>query len=100
MPSTEQTPQQTIAAHTELMHKQKMLSSMHIVFGGAIIILALVVIGIVCALGNVPIPYLSSLYAPEVEPPSLVSTVARAYIAPQVATSTVVVSTTTVSKKK
>ena len=39
-------------------------SSMQLVFGGSIIILAIVIMGVVCFLGNVQVPYFSALFAP------------------------------------
>ena len=50
----------------------KLHGSMHKVYGLSIVILALVVAGIVCVMGDVQIPYLSALYAPAVPPPLIV----------------------------
>ena len=47
-------------------------NSMQVIFGGAIIVLAVVIAGIVCVLGNVRIPYLSNFYAQPIVAPSIV----------------------------
>ena len=95
----------------QIVHKKQIVSSMHAVYGGAIIIMALVLSGVVCVLGNIQIPYLSSLYTPVVPPPyvSPIGQRMMAHPVPPVATttaqnassSTVATSTmATTSKKK
>ena len=79
--------------------KHHMLTSMHVVYGGAIIILALVVSGIVCALGNVQVPYVSALFTPATPPPyvSPVSQNMLAHPLTPVATSTLMSASSTVA---
>jgi hypothetical protein len=56
----------------DAIRKHHILTSMHVIYGGAIIILAVVVSGIVCALGNVRIPYVSDFYSPVLPSPYVI----------------------------
>jgi hypothetical protein len=76
-------------------------NSMQVIFGGAIIVLAVVIAGIVCVLGNVRIPYLSNFYAPAIVVPS---TMALPVVDPSVpvaaSTTSIATSTATTTTKK
>ncbi len=54
---------------TTMMHRHHLLTSMHVVYGVAIIILAIVVSGLVLITANVQVPYLSAIFASPVPPP-------------------------------
>ena len=61
--------QQPASVDAQIKHVQhNSKNSMQFVFGGSIIVLAIVTMGIVCYLGNVPIPYFSALFAPTPTP--------------------------------
>jgi hypothetical protein len=61
-----QQPASTEAKIKHVEHASR--NSMQMIFGGSIIILAIVTMGIVFYLGNVPVPYLSAFFAPAPSP--------------------------------
>ena len=97
-------PSQTADHHEQevikdMTRKKHILTSMHVIYGGAIIILAIIVTGVVCVLGSVDVPYISDFYTPVVPPPYVSPTSQRMLAHPNVpsATSSVPTASSTMS---
>ncbi len=84
----------------DMARKKHILTSMHVIYGGAIIILAIIVTGVVCVLGSVHVPYISDFYTPA-PPPPYVSPISQRMLAhpnvPAATSSIQTASTTTVA---